>query len=156
MPAEPQLPPIDFEPLPTFRFQVDVGSYSGIGVFTECKLPDIEWDIHEQKEGGLNDYVHQRPGQRKSGKVTLKNGLTKQFELMNWYGEMMKEDFDKHLRTVTITLLNSEHKPIVRWNIEGAFPTKITWPEFKAADNTVAIQSLELACGRIEFEPNPG
>ena len=153
MPAEPTT--LNVEPLATFRFEVDVGGFVGLGIFTECKLPDVEWDIHEQKEGGLNEYVHQLPGQRKAGKVTLKHGITKKFEFMKWYGEMMQENFTEYQKTVTITLLNAEHKPLMRWSIDGAYPTKITWPELKTADNVVAIQSLELACGRIEFEPNP-
>ncbi|MCB8967249.1 MAG: phage tail protein [Ardenticatenaceae bacterium] len=56
---------------PTFRFLVSV---EGIpqGVFTECTLPSIEWEIEELKEGGLNTYVHQLPGMRRSAKLILK------------------------------------------------------------------------------------
>ena len=155
MPAEPTT--LDLEFLPTYRFQVDVGGMNAVGIFTECKLPDIEWDIHEQKEGGINDFVHQLPGQRKAAKVSLKYGLTKKLYLMDWYSKMMKEDFKDLRKTVTITLLDatSEHKPLLRWNLFKAFPTKITWPELKTSDNVIAIQSLDMACSKVEFEANP-
>jgi len=142
-------------PLATFRFTVDVGGKKSIGVFTECSLPPIEWDVEEIKEGGRNDYIHQIIGHRKAGKVTLKHGLTKKFELMTWYSEMMDEEYKNYKKTVTITLLDSEHKPVLRWNLHNAFPIKVTWPDLKTGDNAVAIQTLELAVGHVDFEKNP-
>ena len=154
MPAEPtNLDSIN--PLATFRFTVDIGGDKWVGVFTECTLPAIEWDVEEIKEGGRNDYIHQVIGHRKAGKVTLKHGLTKKYELMNWYAEMMDEDYKNYKKTVTITLLDSEHKPVLRWNLENAFPIKVTWPDLKTGDAAVAIQSLELAVGHVDFEQNP-
>ena len=154
MPAEPTT--LDaINPLATFRFTVDIGGDKWVGVFTECSLPAIEWDVEEIKEGGRNDYIHQIIGHRKAGKVTLKHGLTKKYELMNWYAEMMDEDYKNYKKTVTITLLDSEHKPVLRWNLQNAFPIKVTWPDLKTGDAAVAIQSLELAVGHVEFEKNP-
>ena len=54
MPAEPTT--LDaINPLATFRFTVDIGGDKWVGVFTECSLPAIEWDVEEIKEGGRND-----------------------------------------------------------------------------------------------------
>ncbi len=154
MPAEPtNLNSLD--PLATFRFSVDIGGKNWLGVFTECSLPPIEWNVEEIKEGGRNDYIHQIIGHRKAGKVTLKHGLTRKFELMSWYAEMMDENYKNYKKSVTITMLDSEHKPVLRWNLQNAFPTKVTWPELKTGDNAVAIQTLELAVGHVEFEQNP-
>lgn len=154
MPAKPTN--LDtLNPLATFRFSVDIGGTNWLGVFTECSLPPVEWNVEEIKEGGRNDYIHQVIGHRKAGKITLKHGLTNKYELMSWYAEMMNEDYKNYKKTVTITMLDSEHKPVLRWNIQKAFPTKVTWPELKTGDNAVAIQTLELACGHVEFEQNP-
>jgi phage tail-like protein len=124
-------------------------------MFTECKLPDIEWDIQQVKEGGRNDYIHQLPGQRKPSKVTLTHGLTRQFILQEWYEEMMSENFEGFMKTVTINLLDSQGKPVMRWNLYNAYPVKVTWPDLKTSDNAVAVQTLELACGRVDFEKEP-
>ncbi len=141
------------DPYASFRFQVDIDNKSGFtGIFTECKLPDVEWDIQEMKEGGLNSFTHQLPGRRKSTKVTLKNGLATKGVLMEWYANIMDEDFDKFLKSVTITLLDSNHQPVMRWNISNAYPSKLTWPELKSSDNVVAIQTLELACGEVTID----
>ena len=155
MPAEPTI--LDsIDPLTTFRFALDLGDGKGwAGVFTECKLPDVAWDIQQVKEGGQNTYIHQLPGQRKPGNVTLKYGLTKQYELLDWYADMMSENIKATAKTVTISLLDAKGDPVLLWNLHDAYPVKVTWPELKAGDNAVAIQTLELACGRVEFDKSP-
>lgn len=155
MPAEPSLLN-SLEPIANFRFGITVDSNREyVGMFTECKLPDIEWDIQQVKEGGRNDYIHQLPGQRKPSKVTLTHGLTRQFILQEWYEEMMSENFEGFMKTVTINLLDSQGKPVMRWNLYNAYPVKVTWPDLKTGDNAVAVQTLELACGRVDFEREP-
>jgi phage tail-like protein len=152
VPAEPSLLN-SLEPIATFRFGVTVdNSGDFVGMFTECKLPDVEWEIEEIKEGGRNDFIHQLHGQRKASRVTLKHGLTKQFILLDWYSKMMSEDFQGYMKTVTINMLDSQGHTVMTWNLHNAYPVKVTWPELKTSDNTVAIQTLELACGRVEFE----
>ena len=56
---------------------------------------------------------------------------------------------------MTITLLDSEGNPVLLWNLHDAYPVKVTWPELKAGESAVAIQTLELACGRVDFDKSP-
>jgi len=136
--------------IPSFRFVVSVND-APYGVFTECTLPIVEWDIQKIKEGGLNTSVHQLLGRRKETTMTLKNGIgTGKF--VNWYIDTMNGKFEggKNLRRkVTITLKDSLKNDVVTWHIENAFPTKWTGPQLKTSENSVAIQSLVLACGEI-------
>jgi len=129
-----------------FRFVVAVDGVP-IGAFTECTLPSIEWDIEVVKEGGLNTFVHQLLGQRKSNKIVLKNGVAVSPDLHLWYFRTMNENFSRKM--VTVTLLNPLMMPVIVMNIEDAIPVKWTGPQMKADDNTVAVQTLELACGEI-------
>jgi phage tail-like protein len=141
-------------PYLTFRFLVEVDGITQ-AVFTECRLPDIEWEPEAIKEGGLNTYVHQLPGRRKPAKVTLKNGLAKD-SLLDWYADLMEEEFDGFRKNVSITLLDSTHETVMVWNIRDAYPVKWTGPELKTGDNAVAIQSLELACGEVSIDRDAG
>lgn len=130
---------------PSFRFVVDIDNKRQ-AVFTECTLPAIEWEVEEVKEGGLNTYTHQLPGRRKSAKVSLKNGVGKS-ELLKWYFSAMEENFERH--KVTITLLDATHDKVMVWNATDAVPVRWVGPELRTSDATIAIQTLELACGRI-------
>jgi phage tail-like protein len=129
-----------------FRFVVAIDNIP-IGAFTECTLPVLEWEIEEVKEGGLNTYIHQLPGRRKSARITLKNGVGVARYFILWFTQNLHESFKR--RQVTITLLNSLFTPMMVLNIEQAYPVKWTGPTLKTDDNTVAIQTIELACGEI-------
>lgn len=128
------------------RFIVELDGEAA-GVFTECTLPVIEWELEQVKEGGLNTYTHQLPGRRKGAKLTLKNGVGTS-RLVDWYLECMSEAFERC--TIAITLLDSQLEPIQTWEAADAYPAKWSGPQFKSSDNSIAIQSLELACGEID------
>jgi phage tail-like protein len=144
---------------PTFRFLVNVNG-APYGVFTECDLPTVEWDVKEVTEGGLNTYIHQLPGRRKLTKCTLKSGVGTNL-MISWYIATMEQKFNLApgmglRRTVTIVLLNSLKLPVMTWNISKAFPVKWTGPQLKTSENSIAIQTLELAGGEITIIPGMG
>lgn len=128
-----------------FRFVVKIDGINQ-AVFTECTLPNIEWDVEEVKEGGLNTYVHQLPGLRKAAKVTLKNGIGTG-DLLQWYKQVMNQEYVR--RPVTISLLDTAHERVMDWNIKDAYPIKWSGPQLKSDGNTVAVETLELACGEV-------
>lgn len=129
-----------------FRFLITVDGVA-VAAFTECKLPDIEWDLMTLKEGGLNTYVHRLAGPRKETSLTLKNGVGSANVLLSWYLMTMNQKYMR--RTVTVTLFNSLMMPMMVWHIENALPIKWSGPDLKTDDNTVAIEELQLACGEI-------
>jgi phage tail-like protein len=106
----------------------------------------IEWEVEQVKEGGLNTSVHQLPGRRKPANISLKNGVGKS-GLLKWYFEAMGGKFTR--KNVTVTLFNSLRKPVMEWHIEKALPIKWTGPQLNAGATTIAIQTLDLACGEI-------
>jgi phage tail-like protein len=143
------------DPLLIYAFHVELGSdLSFDGYFTEIDLPTIEWDMQEVKEGGLNTYAHQLPGRRKPAKLTLKHGLSKKAELLAWYEKLMNEKFFNYKQTISITMVDrtDQYKDVLKITVHDASLTKITWPQLKAGDNTVAIQSVEFACGDIQIQ----
>ncbi len=128
-----------------FRFLVAVDGESQ-AAFTECTLPTIEWEVEEVREGGLNAFTHQLPAQRKAATLSLKNGVGRT-ALLDWYLESIGGAPSR--KTITIPLLNVERQPVMSWHITGAFPARWEGPQLQSDANTVAIQTLELACGEV-------
>ncbi len=135
-------------PNPAFRFTVEIDG-EVLAAFTECTMPNIEWDVEEVKEGGLNVYVHQLPGMRKSGRISLKYGIC-QSDLITWYTDCMSESFSR--KPVTVKLLNALLEPVFTWSINDCYPLKLTAPQMKTDGNAMAIFGLELSCGEITLE----
>ena len=132
-----------------FRFGVSLDG-SAVAAFTECSLPTIELEVEQLKEGGLNSYVHQLPGMRKPSKITLNNGIGVIADLQEWLVKTMGGEIIR--KQVSVSLLNDKLDTILTLNMENAFPTKWTAQPLKSDGNTVAIQTMELACGEISFD----
>lgn len=137
---------------PAFRYIVSVDGMP-FAAFTECTLPGLEWDVEELKEGGLNTRVHQLLGRRKATRLILKYGVCKDL-FWQWYTDLLSEKFDekRNQKNISIQLLDVQFKPIAGWHIKDAYPIKWGGPQLRADANSIAIQTLEFACGAITLD----
>lgn len=134
-----------------FRFAVQIDGITE-AVFTECTLPTLEVEIHEQAEGGLNNAVHQLPGRVKAGKITLKRGTATSSELLSWYMDIAQGRIGSSQRKISVVMYDSLSEEVLRWSFEGAFPSKWTGPAFASDKNQVAVETLELSYQSIDVE----
>jgi phage tail-like protein len=134
-----------------FRFAIQIDGITE-AVFTECTLPALEVEVHQQMEGGLNNAVHQIPGRVKAGKITLKRGVTTSSELVKWYVDIAKGTITPNQRKVSVVMYDSESTEVLRWNFENAFPSKWSGPSFSSGKNEVAVETLELAYQSVDIE----
>lgn len=125
------------------RFVVEIDG-KRMAAFTECTLPTLEIEVEEHKEGGLNDYVHVLPIRRKSGRVTLKRGLTNSTELLKWYQEILAGQVKSATRSLSVIMLDTKGTEMARWDFLEAIPVKWTGPQLKSDQGAVAIETLEL------------
>jgi phage tail-like protein len=135
----------DFKyPLPKFHFELEWGG-TRLG-FTEVTGLDFETEVIEYREGNLPAYNKtKQPGLTKYTDVTLKRGIIlDDLEYFNQWVKtaMFQEKKETYRRTVTIKLLNEEHKAIIVWTLSKAWPSKIQSTDLKADGNEVAIETL--------------
>ena len=133
----------------TFRFIVDIDGKTQ-AAFTECALPDIELATEELREGGENTHTMLLLGQRKATRITFKHGVGTN-ELLTWYLDILNEKFSR--KTITIKMLNVKREPVMSWDINNAIPIKWSGPQLQTDATSIAIQTLELACGKIKMKP---
>jgi len=137
------------EAYPTFRFAVQIGGVDE-AVFSECTLPSLEVEVLEQKEGGYNNGTHLLPGRVKAGRITLKRGIAQSTELLKWYRDVANGKLKEAERNVSVVMYDSMLNEVMRWDFDRAYPVKWTAPTFKAGENTIAIETLELAFAEVE------
>lgn len=135
----------DFKyPLPKFHFELEWGG-TRLG-FTEVTGLDFETEVIEYREGNLPTYNKtKQPGLTKYTDVTLKRGII--LDDLEYFTQwektaMFQEIKEKFRRTVTIKLLNEEHKAIIVWTLSKAWPSKIQSTDLKADGNEVAIETM--------------
>ena len=137
-------------PLPGFHFSVDWGGTQM--AFSEVTGLNIEVQVIEYRDGLSPEFSSiKMPGLKKYGNITLKRGVfSGDNEYFKWMKTIKMNVTER--RSVTISLLNEEHEPVMIWNINNAWPTKITSPDMKASGNEAAIETLELAHEGITIE----
>ncbi len=141
-------------PLTTLHFHVSWGDSQNTSSFSEVSGLTMEADAVDYRGGDDKSLsVMKIPGLRKYGNVTFKRGIVPAESgagLVDWYSSISAGSVDR--RTVTVSLLNEERKPVMTWKIRNAWPVKIEGPGLKGSGNEIAIESMEIVHEGVEVE----
>lgn len=129
-------------PLVTYSFLVEWGG-TKIG-FTEVSGLDFETEVVEYRDGANPRYTKiKRPGQTKYSNITLKRGTFEgDNEYYAWWEKIEQNRTER--RPITIKLLNENRQPIVTWDVQNAWPSKVQSTGLKADGSEVAIETMEI------------
>ncbi len=129
------------DPFLGFRFRVEIDGLE-VGGFSEVSGLQVETEVKEYREGGVNDFIHKLAGPtRYPANLNLKHGLITDV-LWQWAASVRKGEISPKL--VTIHLLDMTGGAVVSWTFADAYPVKWSGPDLRAESNTVAIESVEL------------
>ncbi len=138
----------DFYPynLPvSFHFNVNIsGKDSGNDIrFQEVSGLTAEMGVEELVVGGENMFTYRLPTRAKYSNIILKRGLLKNSKLIDWFRNAI-ENFQFEPLDISIHLLNENNDVITSWEIKQAYPVKWAISDFKASDNALVIETIEL------------
>jgi phage tail-like protein len=137
-------------PLSTFHFTVEWG---GANVsFQEVSGLNINSEKISYRGGASPEYSDTHmPGRPSFDDIVLKRGIFRgDKSFYSWLGTVRLNDVER--RDLTISLLNSEHAPVVTWKVKNAFPLKVEGPSLNATANEVAVEAITLAHEGISVE----
>ena len=135
------------DPFVAFRFDLrfDEESYGG---FSECSGLNLETQVQDYLEGGRNDHALKFPTRTVQTNVVLKRGVVDR-RLWDWYYKLTQGDVKT--RNVTILVYDQAGAAVVvEYRLRTAFPCKWSGPELNAAQNNVAVETLELCHQGLE------
>ena len=146
----------DSYPFNAFNFSVEInvpGVASRIckSSFSECDGLDMTMEVKSIREGGSNDRQVRLAGAVSYGQVTLKRGMTRSYDLWNWFQAVNKTP---QLRADTyIVVLGADHKPRVRFLLKRCIPVKLKAPALNAKDGIVAIEEFQMVYESLTLQP---
>ncbi len=140
--AATNLTGVRLDPYQVFNFLIEIEGIL-VGGFSECTGLQVETEIVDYREGGVNEYMHRFAGTTKYPPLILKQGLTAIDGLWKWHQNIVTQGKIER-RNGTIYLLNKLRIPVIWWNFKEAFPYKWTGPELRADSGDVAFESIEL------------
>ena len=104
-------------------------------------------------QGGQNLYKYQVPGVAKYTNLVLRRGLLMEGSALSaWVRSTIGSDLTDPIvpKQVFLSLLNPDGSPLIVWTFEQAWPVKWSLSDFKAEENVLAIETLELAYTRFQ------
>lgn len=114
-----------------------------VGGFTECSGLEMSMTPEEYKEGGRNGAVLKFPARVTWSNLTLRKGVGIGTSLWDWHYGFVSGTGKR--RDGMIVLLDTTHAPQAMWYFSRGLPIKYSGPALNAAQNNVAIESIEVA-----------
>lgn len=132
-------------PMPKFRFEVDLGDGLNGIAFQEISGMDVENQIIEYRKNNSPLFSTEKmPGIVKYGNVTMKRGVfVNDNTFWNWHSQVKMNAVQR--RTVFIKLLDENGTVTMQWQLNNAWPTKITATDLKSDGNEIAVDAVEIA-----------
>ena len=136
-------------PFTNFNFSVEI-HVEGVAVqvcdaaFAECDGLEMTMDVKTIREGGNNGKEIRLTGGFKYGQVTMKRGMTSNFELWDWFNLTL---VNPSLRGEAQVVLYAADGVTVRarFLLSRCVPVKLKSPPLNAKDGGVAIEEFQLA-----------
>ncbi|WP_135534612.1 phage tail protein [Halostella pelagica] len=135
------------DPYSKYNFEVEIDGETVAG-FAEVSGLTMELDTVQYREGGVNDHVHQLPGQFVHANLVLQRGLTKDTSFWHWIQEVMSGEVTR--KNLVIKIKDSfKGDSTWGWEFKNAYPTKWRGPDLASHQRGMAIESIELAYERF-------
>ena len=135
------------DPFVAFRFEVKFDDLPAVG-FSDCTGLQLETEVQDYSEGGLNTHLRKFPTRTKQTNLVLKRGIVDR-ELWDWYWDLTQGIVKRRSGSVVVRD-PSGSEAVMEWQFRDAFPCKWLGPELSATQNNVAVETLELCHDGLE------
>lgn len=135
-------------PFTAFNFSVEITKAGEAATlcsasFSECDGLEMSMDVKTIREGGANGRQVRLSGAITYGQLTLKRGMTPNFDLWEWFNALV---IDPSLRaTAEVVLLGPNGSERARFILDRCVPVKLKAPALNAKEGMVAVEELQLA-----------
>jgi|SRR5712664_1139620 len=144
-------------PFTAFNFAVEIhkGDEPALlcsAAFSECDGLEMTMEVKTIREGGNNGRQIRLNGPFAFGQLTLKRGMTSNFDLWNWFNESLENPRLRAKAEIVIFAADRTTKS-ARFVISRCVPIKLKAPALNAKDGQIAIEELQLAYESIQLSP---
>ena len=146
-------------PFTAFNFTIEVSVAGGpplcAASFSECDGLEMSQEVKTIREGGNNGVQIRMAGPVSYGTLTLKRGMTQNFDVWNWFEQSIATPATTAHGLVIVGALDRNTKQ-VEFELQGCRPLKLKAPPLNAKDGMVAIEELQVAYQSLKLKRPPG
>ena len=136
-------------PFTSFNFSVEI-RVEGVSEqvcnasFSECDGLEMTTEVKTIREGGNNGSQVRLAGPMAFGQLTLKRGMTANFDLWDWVGKLLLDPALRADADVVLLAADGQTKRAT-FRLTRCVPVKLKAPALNAKDGGVAVEELQLA-----------
>jgi phage tail-like protein len=124
------------------RFELSIDGHS-LASFSELQGITTSVDVVEP--------ASQPP--RRSLTVVLKRGMTRNIEMSAWHELVLLGDIAAARRNIAIIAYAHDGKPVARYNLTAAWPSKMNISTSKAGSSELLLETVTITCEFIQRVP---
>jgi len=147
-------------PFTAFNFAVEI-HVDGVSeqvcsaAFSECDGLEMTMEVKTIREGGNNGRLIRLTGPAGFGTLTLKRGMTANFDLWDWFSAVAQNPALRADAEVVIFDANGV-TTVASFILSRCVPVKLKAPALNAKDGIVAVEELQLAYESLKLKKPEG
>jgi phage tail-like protein len=149
-------------PFTTFRFLVEV-KVEGVAAkvcgatFSEVDGLEMTMEPKTIREGGNNTVAVHLVGPVSYAQLTLKRGMTPNFDLWKWFAKVNSPGFRGVRSRLEVIVISSDgEREDARFVAEGCMPVKIKAPGLNAKEGQIAIEEMQVVYQNLTLKASSG
>jgi phage tail-like protein len=147
-------------PFVAFNFAVEITNADDpsrfcSAAFSECDGLEMTMEVKTIKEGGANGQLVRLNGPVNYAQLTLKRGMTANFDLWVWFNAVIA-DPSIRANAEVVLLAPDGTTERARFLLRRCVPVKLKAPALNAKDGMVAIEELQLAYESLSHKAPSG
>ena len=119
--------------------------------FAECDGLEMTQDIRTVREGGNNATQIRLAGPASFGQITLRRGMTGNFDLWAWFSDSLRDPSLRADASVVI-LAADRQREYARFLLGRCLPLRLKAPTLNARDGIVAVEELRILCETLTLQ----
>jgi phage tail-like protein len=154
--SNPALERVPNYPFTAFRFAVEISvdpisNQVCSAAFSECDGLEMTVEAKTIREGGNNGAVIRMAGPVNYGQLTLKRGMTANFDLWDWFDAAIADPGLRASAEVVMFAENGETER-ARFLLTRCLPVKLKAPALNAKDGMVAVEEFQLVYESLQLK----
>jgi phage tail-like protein len=132
------------------RFSITIDGYE-IAAFSELKGISTRVQSVDFRESTDKEIIIKRlPGQPDYSDIILARGMCQSMELFAWHEAVRHGNMAAARKSCSLVMYNYDGKPVARFHMENAWPSKIEIGAMKAGSNEVLMETVTIVCENLQ------
>ncbi len=152
-------------PFTAFNFEIEI-KVEGVSekmcsaAFSECDGLEMTMEPKTLREGGNNARQFHLAGPVSYSTLTLKRGMTSNFDLWKWFIAVQRGLEGRRLRAEADVIVYTSHSTKrdiqMRFHLTRCLPIKLKAPALNAKDGGIAIEEMQIAYETLALKNQAG